>query len=535
MSFFGNIKRALGFDADETELEEDDQSTELPSAAVTSPAFGSSDTDITSKAVTTTITETRAAALDSDAGEGASTHTEAPIDLNDEAVDAILSDKSLPADIFDNIIEVFNKALPDFVAKCIDSDEQRRELLSQLDQKLRRRLATELVRVRRTAKSQLAADRKNIEAQLAKALEMNKILDERQNETNAARLSAERQKRALNDRVHDLEGQVSKLEAEKEQYALETQSMLSRMRAAGVAAAMQKDAPSTAPAKETVAPDDETLKKAEAQHEADLDRIKALEADNAKLHDAIEQQKVQKKMSETMVNNLQSAAAKAREEAEQLRRELEEQTVSQAEIDKIEERLSKFEDVKKHKDDEIAALKAERSDLQAQLSQANENLKTNLRQYSFEEARLRRQIEKLQKALEEATLPAANITFNVPAPDEAPVMAEKAEAYAEPAPQPAQEPAPQPIPAPEPAVPQKEQPAAAEVPAPKPKRGRPRKKASKISAIEQVPEQGEWFGTQEAYESAPKAATASTADDDFGYKNPPRKSQPENDDQLSLW
>ncbi len=49
-----------------------------------------------------------------------------------------------------------------------------------------------------------------------------------------AQLSAERQKRALSERVHDLESKVLKLEADCEQYDLEKKSLMNKLKVASV-------------------------------------------------------------------------------------------------------------------------------------------------------------------------------------------------------------------------------------------------------------------------------------------------------------
>ena len=59
-------------------------------------------------------------------------------------------------------------------------------------------------------------------------------LEQRREESKGERLSNQRQKRAMTERINDLESKVNTLEAEKEQLLLENRSMVNRMRVAGV-------------------------------------------------------------------------------------------------------------------------------------------------------------------------------------------------------------------------------------------------------------------------------------------------------------
>ena len=61
-----------------------------------------------------------------------------------------------------------------------------------------------------------------------------KQLEAKRDEQKSQLLSEQRQRRALNDRVKDLEAQISAFEAERDQYQLEIKSMINKMRVAGV-------------------------------------------------------------------------------------------------------------------------------------------------------------------------------------------------------------------------------------------------------------------------------------------------------------
>ena len=59
-------------------------------------------------------------------------------------------------------------------------------------------------------------------------------LETQKTEIKNAQLSAERQKRALNEKVHELDNRIATLEAEKEQYDLENKSLINKLKVSGV-------------------------------------------------------------------------------------------------------------------------------------------------------------------------------------------------------------------------------------------------------------------------------------------------------------
>lgn len=124
-----------------------------------------------------------------------------------------------------------------------------------------------------------------------------------------SRLSADRQRRALSDRINALQSQVTMLEEKNERMAL-----------------------------------------AAARHPAEadaLDKIKRLEAENSRLKTLNEQLDTKSRLSDKMMSDLQSAAANARKEAERLTQQLaplqeklQKQTAAKEELEKqLEERI----------------------------------------------------------------------------------------------------------------------------------------------------------------------------------------------------
>lgn len=140
----------------------------------------------------------------------------------------------LPGEVFDAIIELFNATQPEFVSQCLDVEKQRKYLLERIDNSLREKLATEAENARRHGEQQWEAERQKVNADLEKLRSEYHFMKQQREEFQSAQLSATRQKRALNDRIHDLEKQVNTLLSDREQLQLENRSMINKLRVIAV-------------------------------------------------------------------------------------------------------------------------------------------------------------------------------------------------------------------------------------------------------------------------------------------------------------
>ena len=192
MSFWNGLKSAFGFSHDKEE-DDEDYSSALPTYAVTPPPIPEA---LASQASEETDS---APAPDTESEESSAEKTETA---------ATATDDTLPSDLFDAVIEVFNAAQPEFVKTCLSTEAQRAYLVGSISESLRRR--AEAVcgvsgdSVLRNRVETLEAGAKNAEKLRA--------------DNNKLRLSLDRQKRAMLDRINDLEAQVAKLHTDKEKY-----------------------------------------------------------------------------------------------------------------------------------------------------------------------------------------------------------------------------------------------------------------------------------------------------------------------------
>lgn len=208
MSFISSVRRALGFPGDfdnddeleDDELNDDDELVDDPDPILEELA-ASGDTS-----------------LDSSSG-GSSLPP-----LSDEEI------KAFSAGFFDSVLKYFNSHQPELVQRCLDLDAQRALIIAEIDSDVRASLHSLTNAACRRGESLWAEKQQRMGAELMKLKsEYNSVRQQRE-EFQSAQLSATRQKRALNDRIRDLESQVMTLVAEREQYQLENRSMASRLR-----------------------------------------------------------------------------------------------------------------------------------------------------------------------------------------------------------------------------------------------------------------------------------------------------------------
>lgn len=136
--------------------------------------------------------------------------------------------------IFSHVVEVFNASLPGFLKAGANAEAQRRYLYDTLSADIKVHLDSLEAQAREACESRWRNDRDSLNQKVRQIEARSKELEEKKIELSQKQLSADRQKRALSDRVHDLEKQLSKLAADREQYDLENKSLVNKLKVAGV-------------------------------------------------------------------------------------------------------------------------------------------------------------------------------------------------------------------------------------------------------------------------------------------------------------
>lgn len=314
MSFISRISRALGFGSDNSEdfLDENEEiaaGTEAPSAI---------------------SIEERAAGL-----------IEVP------TLPEI--DPDMKSRIFEGVVEIFNKSLPDFIARSVDPAAQRRLLLEALDKSTDDYLNSLMALAEQYAEKKLQAAVETSSMEAEKLRNEMAQFEQQRASLRESQLSADRRRRALSDRVNDLEGKLATVEAEREQFELENKSLINKLKVADVQPGVIDELNATidslraqlaaaGTATQTV-PDPEAEKRVE------------------ELNQAIADLRTQQEMSQTMYNDLQEKFNSEREARAAAESKLAEAEKNLAEFDKFSEQLGEVETLIQKRDERIEKLK----------------------------------------------------------------------------------------------------------------------------------------------------------------------------------
>lgn len=578
MAFFKQLKRAFGFSDAELEEEElegiDARVTPLRRRQedVDNSALNDAERMMSSGVHGHGTDETVAMA------DGAQSGAEA-----ESAEKNVTESRVVPSDIFDTVVKIFNESMPEFIKMSVDEKAQKEYLYNSLNESMQRYIESLGVEAQRCCNVRWEAERKDLLMQMETLRGKAQKDEDECSESKKLQLSAERQKRALSERVHELEKQLASIEAENEQYVLENKSLLNKIRLHSVVNASDggdvqeemsakilelTDSLSALQQKQAelqVAYDGVLAEKTELQSTIESLQTEkdGVEADNEKLKEALEQSKVKDDVGDVMLTDLHAKLASVQEECKAYESRLSELTnekdcltekldaacrekaemqqeynklkIEKASVDEklaeahenlqiveqmheqllvLEESrrtndaaLHRLKDESSQKDEQIKALEQEKKDYAEALNRKNETIATledqadglrktiekNLYEHAQSESAMRAEIDRLKYAQPDlnASVGMGELQFN-----------EEVEEYK--------------------ATPK----------ATKNRSGKSRTR-TKISAIDESIEDTDWL-----IATPPKPKKKEARDDmaeDFGYKEPVKKTAPDNPAQMSLW
>jgi len=441
---------------------------------------------------------------------------------------------TVPVDtIFSEVLAIFNQALPPFIKDSIDTEAQRKLLYDSLSESVKNYIK----RLQSETEKQIACRWERERMRLNKEIETMRGKVERaeegEQESKKSQLSAERQKRAMNERMHDLEAQVASLQAEQEQYDLENKSLVNKLRAATI---HEED---NAALREQIATLSEQVRKGQSpvlspDELAEIEKLKEkaaltdkLKEENSALLNDMEVAKAKIEMSGQLLNNqinistsvkdkldskeketealvmqlseARAAVDAATKEIQELKKELDDANSKVEEIHEIEKQIGRFEDIKNRKEARITELQNEKAALAEDLRVSENEVKAlkktierNLNEQARSERELRREIEVLKSSLPAKKEPSDEDSFMVPFTVE-PKKEDVQKSYPH----------------------------------------RKKKSTVKISAIDDSLDSTDWLVSTPPENSA--SVVKESNDDSFGYVSPVRKTPPENDAQMLLF
>lgn len=408
--------------------------------------------------------------------------------------------------LFDNVLKVFNEALPDFLRRSIDPEAQHKALMDALDGSIATYLAQLQAESDRRAEHRLRAAGDAAKAESERLMHEMERLEQQKSRIHEQQLSSDRRLRAVQDRARDLEEQVGRLEAEREQLQLEKSSLLNKIKLGQVQPEVIENLQKEIERLRSGAPKPEGVS-AEAQQKIDvldaelaevrkeLAETQELMADTEKELDAARsqlaetaQQLADRTQGVAVTNEMYSATVAeltgerekhentrrqlaetehklegAQAELDQATRQIEELTHVAESLDDLTAQMAKVEEVIAKRDDKISRLRSENRKLKEQV--------TELREANLQD--LRDAVKPQEPAQAEM------------------YVADEDESFG-------------------------------------------------MHGVDQLPddedfEYPEWFAG-DAAPAAPKSKPKSEGDSDFGYAEPPKKpKQPANEAQLSLF
>ena len=431
-------------------------------------------------------------------------HATAPAEIKSAPAPDTVAEKtsgteSLPADLFDAVIAVFNEAQPDFVKKCLDTEAQRKYLIDSIDSRLREQAEN----AAQTSANRWKEEKLRLESRISELEGDDNTIAVLRKENRRLQLSVDRQKRALLDRINDLESQVARQAEEKERFYSHRKPSPSdeelsqakarieeleatiasneeALRSQAAAGKIDAETPDAEIEAGTISEQEQRIAEQEKQIAERDSRIAQLTAECDKLREEAarqstlrEQLEVKTSMSDNMINDLRNQAAAARRELETMQ---EEQLQA---VEQIQKEIDAFEDLKARKDAKITELQDSNASLRR-------TIETNLYNQANSEMRLRKEIKDLQAQLDAAkSAVESDSAVSEPYREDENASSDSAR--------------------------NAEKPAAR-------RRGRPRK-----VKIDSSLDNTDWF------------SGGKHDDPDFGYHEPPRKPVNDNEAQLSLF
>lgn len=330
MSFFRKFRHALGFE-DDTLFDTEEQNELADDADTSAAAPAAASTDV-----------------------------------------AAVAEKDVEPDaIFEHVVAVFNRALPDFLARSVDEVAQRKLLYESLEQGLKDYIGRIGADADNRCEARWSAEQAGLRTEMETLRHKAEQVEHERAELKERQLSADRQKRALSERLRDLEAQVGRLEAEREQFDLENKSLLNKLK---VAAVRNPDMEIAVDVAEPAAP------AGPSQEELD-----ALQAENARLREALAQAADRQAMADEMLADERKRLKVARQEVDDL------QAITE-QVEIVKQAIAERDATIERQRDNVARMKEQIATLKAAAAAAEQ-------QSAAREAELRGKVEALQEAL----------------------------------------------------------------------------------------------------------------------------------------
>ena len=302
----------------------------------------------------------------------------------------------IPEGIFDGLVDIINANLSPMVLKCLDVEAEKKYLYEALGPKFKDFVKSAKENGLALARDEWAREKGELNGKIEDFKARCESAENDMKEMKAMKMSEERQKLALKERIRNLEDQVATAEAEKEQYDLENKSLLNKLKVSQVKSEANEEAEKEiqeltaqiVALKKKLAEggsDDEKVKQIEDEFNAKmeinnalLNEIRAEAAKNkeelATVTAELENVKSERDEAVASADNVKADLDNANEELAKAKSELAEMSDNLSVLDDIQEQLDKVEEFKKKKEDEISALQEKIALLEQEKANALERL-----------------------------------------------------------------------------------------------------------------------------------------------------------------
>ncbi len=330
---------------------------------------------------------------------------ETPVNQADPTGDAS-EELQLPDTLLDVLVEMLNRSLPDYALVALDKEAEKKYLFNQLDDSFKKFVAEVNERSRKLVARKWEAKHQALAKEAEEMRVKMKELEEQRNVMQNAQLSAERQKRAVSEKVHELETRIATLEAEKEQFELENKSLVNKLKVSNV----HQEEVDSAMAEITRLQGE--LKK-QNENATEVDRLQnELQQAQAELSQAKEKELEITNKSETVRQELsrqEEKIAQLLEQIQKLENELSEAQQGLKVVEEVETKLQHFEQIKATKDEKIAQLMNSLQNAEAENKQLHTRFEHLVQQQKQQEERMvrvesadKQELEALKSELEKA-------------------------------------------------------------------------------------------------------------------------------------
>ena len=128
-----------------------------------------------------------------------------------------LTEEQIPQPLLDKMADLINESIPELVRQSIDKEAEKRNIYNHLLSPFTDYIRFIYEKIQTEGSSQWKQDEIRLKEQVKELNDYIHELSSKQEEFQSQYLSAERQKRALGERVHELEMRIVTFEADKEQ------------------------------------------------------------------------------------------------------------------------------------------------------------------------------------------------------------------------------------------------------------------------------------------------------------------------------